>query len=494
MALHHLNEGNIVDDAGNVISVWYIDMRDPDSRVPITTLIKGGRSQHAIGTLGTIRVSKPAHFRHLGEGLIKDPADTLVSRSVTKSTQIDPSALEAERAEAREFEDEINKCAGAIEATAWGTRRHTHPQERSRSRTIHLTLGKNGWIYSTSIEPGDDEDSRRWRASMPEEYDHFQRIHQRRAFARALGLMAVEQLGPRGEEVTVNSKFEEQGFVSTHPNQIIVHGPVVYTENAFDLAARASSKAEREFLPVFAKDIRYADQREYRFAIWTDAEPEEEYVDLRVSQAMLGSLDERRDATAEPKGTSPKRPQARVPKTSEQIRESPPETGMPSSLFRDGSIYFPHRRNPTTTPVVPRAHTDGELDEAVLGVAAAEAALEAFRYKVEQVSGQRRRIIAAAAWHAEPWIRSLCWHFEDPVDAVWISDDDILVVELKFPAEIEANAKIGFGPSGARVYGVKGGASYRTSSSSWRETDRFGADTLIRTLDELGLRRRSATP
>ena len=73
MALHHLNEGNFVDEAGNLISVWYLDMRDPDKRVPIRTLVKAGRMEHAMDRLGTIRVSKPSHFRKHGEGVDPGP-------------------------------------------------------------------------------------------------------------------------------------------------------------------------------------------------------------------------------------------------------------------------------------------------------------------------------------------------------------------------------------------------------------------------------------
>ena len=496
LALHYLNEGNFVDEAGNLISVWYLDMGDPDKRVPIRTLVKAGRKEHAMGKLGTIRVSKPAHFRKDGEGLILDPTETLVSRSVVKSKRIDPSELEAERAAAREFEDETRRCAAAIKARAWTSFTHKASQERTVERTVHLTLGKNGWIYSTSVEPDDQEDIRRWRGSMSEEYDHFQPIHRRREFARALALMVAQQLGPRGKEVTLNSKFEEERFESTHRNQLIIHGPVVYTANAFDLTARAASGGERTFLPVFAKDIRYADQREYRFAIWTNEEPDEEYVDLRVSKAMRGALEPLRGAAAEAEDGRRDRADAppsarRAPVTRTQIREAPADTGVPSSLFRDGSIHFPHQSNPTATPFIPNTHASGEFDAAVQEAAAAEAALGALRHKVGQVSGRRRTKIAAAAWHAEPWIRSLCSRYHDPIGGVRISDDDILVIHLKLPPELEATARIGFGPSGASVYGVDRGGRYTTGSSSPQWTHMIAPEMFMKTLDELGLRRRA---
>ena len=488
MALHFLNEGSIIDDAGNLISVWYLDMRNPDWRVPIRTLIKAGRKQYAMGTLGTMRVSKPARFRNSGEGLIMDPTETLVSRSIKKSESIDTAELE----QAREFAEEVRRCAAAIRAHAWTTRLPT--QDRTQKKTISLTLGKNGWIYSTSIEPAEDEDGYRLLASMPTEYDHVERIHRPREFARALGLMVAEQLGPRCKEATVNSTFGNKRFESKHRNEMIVHGPVVYTANAFDLAAGAASEGERTFLPVFAQDIRYADQREYRFAIWTEEEPAQKYVDLTVSKAMFGSLKEWAGVTVGAVGSLPRETDAppaapRAPETRGQIRDGTVRTGVQSSLFRDGSIHFPHEHNPTATPVAPSTPARGEIDNAVAEATAA--AVAALRYKVEQVSGERRVRVAAAAWHAEPWIRALCSSYEDPISGIWINEDDILVVDLKLPPEMDASAKIGFGPSGARVYGLDHVGGQTTSSSS-RDSDPFGPDMLLRTLDELGVRQRRA--
>ena len=478
MPLHFLNEGSFVDDAGNLISVWYLDMRDAHKRVPIGTLVKAGPQQYAMGKLGTIRVSKPARFRNSGEGLIMDPDETLVSRSMTRSEQVDEAELE----EAQGLAEEVKRCAAAIGASVWST--HMPAREKTEKRSVHLTLGKNGWIYSTSIEPNDDEERSRWRASMPAEYDHVERIHRRREFARALGLMATEQLRPRGREVTLKSTFGDKRFDSGHRNQIIVHGPVIYTANAFDLAAQAASEGERTFLPVFAKDIQYADQREYRFAIWTEDEPAEEYVDLRASKAMFGALNEwagvsATAAVSSPDDTGAPRAFPRAPETRAQIREATPDTGVPSSLFRDGSIHFPHNPDPPATRVSPRTPDPGEFAGAVA------AALAALRYKVEQVSGERRTKIAAAAWHAEPWIRALCSSYKDPISGFRINDD-ILILDIKLPPEIKASVRIGFGPAGVRLYAVDHAGGQTTSSSS-RDSDPFGPDMLLEKLDELGV-------
>ena len=65
----------------------------------------------------------------------------------------------------------------------------------TKSESQALAFGKNFWIYSTSIESVDEEQAGKWKASLPEEYDHVDRIHRPSEFARALGLLVVEQLG-----------------------------------------------------------------------------------------------------------------------------------------------------------------------------------------------------------------------------------------------------------------------------------------------------------
>ena len=55
-----INEGFVLDEAGNMIAMLYVDLRTPESRAAIQTLVKGCRREHAvkrqkIGT-GTTRI------------------------------------------------------------------------------------------------------------------------------------------------------------------------------------------------------------------------------------------------------------------------------------------------------------------------------------------------------------------------------------------------------------------------------------------------------
>ena len=57
---------SIVDDAGRLIRLQYVDMRTPEARLPITTVIKGCSQKYAIETYPTMRISKPSLFRRFG--------------------------------------------------------------------------------------------------------------------------------------------------------------------------------------------------------------------------------------------------------------------------------------------------------------------------------------------------------------------------------------------------------------------------------------------
>ncbi len=166
MSLPLLTEATVLDDSGVLVVVWHVDTRCPRNRTPVATLVKAGHKEHAIAEPGTIRISKPVCFRSSGEGLIMDPAETLVSRNVVTSERIDaPDDL----ADARRFNDELERCGAAIGRRVKTTTKSISTTNKS---TRTLTYGRNGWIYSTSVEPGDGEEIRRWKASLPKEYDH----------------------------------------------------------------------------------------------------------------------------------------------------------------------------------------------------------------------------------------------------------------------------------------------------------------------------------
>jgi hypothetical protein len=283
--MHLATESKVTDEPGNAVIVWHFDGGKTERHDPVARLIKCGRKVHSMHKLGTLRLSKPERFRTFGEGLIRDPGEGKVSRRVTTAERIDePEDLEEEQ----EFLDEVRRCASSI---GQNLSMRVTSSKTTEQRGTKIRYARNCWIYSTAIEPATEQEWCGLWESMPTGYDHVDRVSRPRQFALSLGLMAAEQLGPRGLEVTSTDSFGERVVQTRAKGQLIIHGPVVSVTDPFSVISSASSNVERGLLPVFVKDVKYAAQREYRFVVWADEEPEEGTVDLNVSKAMLGSLD-----------------------------------------------------------------------------------------------------------------------------------------------------------------------------------------------------------
>ena len=65
-----INEGFVMDEAGNLITTSYVDLRAPENRMAIRTLVKGCRREHALEETEAILVSPLERFREGGENLI----------------------------------------------------------------------------------------------------------------------------------------------------------------------------------------------------------------------------------------------------------------------------------------------------------------------------------------------------------------------------------------------------------------------------------------
>lgn len=463
----NIGDSHFLDDSGNFISTKFIDLRDPEDRKPITTLIKGCCKRYALENGETIRLSKPEKFRKAGEDLISDLSEMYFSHREESVVVDDPNDL----AEAQLLKDEQNRAAELLQL---GTKVTTNSIKRTHTSTHSLSYGKNGWIYCTSIEPLNQEGQDRWwkalneNRALDEQYDHISYIHRPREFVRALGSMVTEQLGPQGREseLTQSLKHSFEGEFKNsafHKTELIFHGPVIYVDDPYEKISNAPSLILAALWAIFVKGIQYQDQREYRFAIWTEEEPSEKCVDLNISPALLGALRERHAEVSQQ--TVSEKPLSETNSDFQDTRQDPvdgPTTEKASEPpnSQDGKRRYRSLMDiviDPSTPIAPHPYTGADPPEDVHEKTTTYAVLSALRLAVEKFSGKRRIDAASSAWHAEPCIRGLCSRFEDPIKNVAVIDDNSIVVNVKFPQGSRSKAKIVFGPLGTSTYKIEDG-------------------------------------
>ena len=460
-----LNEGMHVDHFGNLIWTIYVDFRDPSERKPVTRLVKGSLTEYAIENSRTVLISKPGRFRDLGESLIGDPGEAYASREQLSFESIDdPEHL----AEARRSDQAVNR---AYELVGANIRTRTTGVRTTRSKRQAFTFGRNGWIFCTAIEPTTPQEWELWQGTLQDDYDHVSYVERPREFARALAAMVAEQQGPQGKPTQIIHTFEDCPKLRTeHPVQLLYHGPVIYVDDVYALIEGATSKQEILLLPLFAKASNYEHQREYRFAIVTDTEPDAERVFLTVSPALTGAMGQ-----AVPTGL----PQIMPP--AEHIKDEPgeEEDGVDDQyndatdessvnmmdlidIVREDSDAphtlrqpaFELANNPQTVIRPNELDPAAALLEGVAALTDTYPAIGALRSKVNQartdadLSPQQKLETASAAWYAEHHIRSLCETFEDLKAGISISPDSFVVVSVSLQERPDIGCKMAVAPSG----------------------------------------------
>ena len=278
-----INEGFVLDEAGNLIATSYVDLRAPESRTAIQTLVKGCRREHALEDAETILVSPVKRFREEGENLIRDDQEGLATE---KTEAVKPETPD-EAFRRRRVED-VNEAIELLDSRVRITRRETSRSVERSSKD--LAFGKEWWIFSTAITPETEEEWAAWRATLDPAYDHESEIGQPAKFAEALGRMVTEQLGPQSKDGWMRGLIgDREGAQTKHPTQWIVHGPVVYADRLYDTLMRDADEATRIAALIFTKSATHAAQREYRFAILRDGTVDESVL-LTVSGMMRDAL------------------------------------------------------------------------------------------------------------------------------------------------------------------------------------------------------------
>ena len=395
-----VSEGNWLDDADRMLMSKQVDFREPRDRYPVSTLVKLGESQFAPGRLRTIRISKPELFR---PG--RDPNETRAQQSTGHVDDIDqPEGLAQLRAA------EVNRAAELVDSRIRVTADGMHVSRTRRQKTTTtISLRNHGWIYCTAIEPTSNEEWRDLKAMMPSRYDHTSYIYRPRAFALSLGSMLADQFGIRGGEVRVDARIADLHASNRRGSQTIFHGPVVYEQDKFARYTSPRNEFEAFLGKIFIKDKRFEAEREYRFAIWSEDEPAEDHVDLRISLAMREAMlplitpsCETYPETDPPNSSAPDGPQ--LPRDSPSAAKLPeltshePALPDPLELLSDPSVGVrPHMLG--TEPPAGRGGHDGLRHSVVAGTRLSTA-------RGEKSARGKRGILRRAA--SNPSLRVVC--------------------------------------------------------------------------------------
>ena len=277
-----INEGFVLDDAGNVLTTSYIDLREKDERKVIGSLVKGCRQEHALEDGETVLVSKPERFREYGVELIRDEQEGFAKEELVTLEAETPEEAAKRRATA-DLNDALQLLGSGM--------KHVHRVEHSRrtTRTESFSYGKDWWIFCASIRP-DEAGWDAWRATLDEDYDHVSEIGQPAKFAQALARMVTEQIGPRGKDAWVSgTSHGEAGARTKHKHQWVIHGPVVYTDRLYETIVGEQDEVRRMAACLFAKPITHAAQREYRFVVLNGGAAGETVL-LKISGMMRDAL------------------------------------------------------------------------------------------------------------------------------------------------------------------------------------------------------------
>ena len=105
-------------------------------------------------------------------------------------------------------------------------------------------------------------------------------------------LCFLDQFGPNAS----NGKFRHNSeatkeILSLHDTLHVLHGPVLYTEDdVYGLLSCHEDSALAKMYPLFAKDLQYGDQQEYRFAVVGNDDLHNQWRDIFISGMMRDAL------------------------------------------------------------------------------------------------------------------------------------------------------------------------------------------------------------
>ena len=276
-----LNDGLWVTDSGYLVSSQYVDIGLSKRTRRPRGLVKAIEAQYALEYAPSLQISAPQRFRDYGETFIQDDQEGRAQR--VNQTVSEPRSYEESTREQERALDLLGRKGVTISSTEM-------PSGEKNSK--RLVFGGSSWIFCTSIVPAPGERDA-WRAALPEKYDHETTIRQPGKFALALAAMFAEQTGLQGRH---GHFTHHSGIRSYHSGQLILHGPVWYTDDVLGFLESFRSGPLYTMYPLFVKDSEFQNQREYRFVLHSESHVESQTLLLQVNGMM-------RDALAPPRST-----------------------------------------------------------------------------------------------------------------------------------------------------------------------------------------------
>ena len=270
-----LNNGFLVTDTGNLILSRYVDIGVDKLRRRPSTVVKFIEAKYGLEHALEIQVSAPKRFRDYGETFIQDDQEGLALRET--KTETPP----------RSYEEQNREQERGLSLLGYEGRTITNTDTPYVHRdTDSMTFGKSSWIYCTAIESTPEERNAK-REKLSHEYDHESVIRQPAKFAFALGEIFANQQGPQGQRGDSN---HPGGIKSFHNVQLVMHGPVWYTDDVLGFLESRRSDPLYLVYPLFLKHSVYRDQQEYRFVLHCETPVESETLRLNISGAMRDAL------------------------------------------------------------------------------------------------------------------------------------------------------------------------------------------------------------
>ena len=269
----------LTSDGGQLLTVQYVNLDKSLEEWTSVIVVKGIEAEFSLAHSNTIRISTPHRFQDVGETLIRDNQE---GRARKRKEENERNEYINER---QEQEQALHQLGMTNVNLGPQTSRNSHAQTNS------YRFGEGSWILCTAIQPTLEDEWQKLRKALPPTYNDYTTIHQPRKFAQALGLMFMDQVGPNGR----NGKFTHgstgtSSLVSLHDCQRVIHGPVLYTDDVYGFLSAHQNTALAQIYPLFVKDNRHQDQREYRFVIVGNEDLNSQYRDLLVSGLMKDAL------------------------------------------------------------------------------------------------------------------------------------------------------------------------------------------------------------